>query len=766
MRKKVSAILASALIAIGTLQEPVQACGPFFDSNDYVFTLHPDIPLSKYAKGNIGVIPKTVARSYLVVTWRYLNNLPLTDAEQKSIVALWESRLLHGVYDGSEFGISEDSDNSSKWIDFHKTIGKPLKESNIFGYKYVDSGSLYINFLNCPGAAFDFAAKTGSEVSKMFGANSKELAEWVKGQDDVFCNCSGNDTKLPVQVEGLNPKFKAYRDYQIACAHFYARDYEKARAEFDKIAEDKSSPFSYLGSYLAIRSLVREATTKAKVDTALMMLAEKRINDLLGKAGSLESALKTLLDFVKFHSNSDGTLAHFNNVLSSNSAGKNAGLCLSDYTFLYSKILDEVYDDWVDMAKDPSTKRWAEHERLAKAGEMSDWILTMQTNLPEARTHAIAKWNQTHKTAWLMASIRFMNGNDGNAIKLIDEAKKLPSNSPAYQHVQFEIARMLTQAGKTDEARTLIDRMLGNKTQSLGPSTKNHFINQRLMVCKTFAEFSKFALQRPACVEGGGDAAELPENFEKAEESNSYPVLEPAFSQSTARFLSSAVPQSLLMTATSMALPKRMVADAAQALWVRAFLLGDSGSLPAVSAKLKASYPKMAPQLVAYDKAATPAEKNFTAALLMLKNPGMRPYITADYGRVTPINEIDDFQDNWWNSSQLNVPKAGEGVAERFDEARSYMTCLSPKEKADGLAENKKILDLGPSSAALSKYVLAYWKNNPKDTRIPEALHLCVRASKFGEKNAISTKYSKECFQVLHRHFPKSTWTNQTEYYY
>lgn len=765
MDKRVSVLLASALIAIGTVQSPTLACGPFFASNDYVYTLHPDFPLPKFAKGNIGVLPKNIARSYMVAAWRYLNGAPLTESEQTSMVALWETRLAHGAVNTAAYGFSEDSDNSSQWIEFRKAIGKPLKDGNIFGYKYIDSGSLYINFLNCPSTAFEFAAKTGQQVSKEFGPNSKEFNEWIKGQDDVFCNCSGNQTKFPAPAEGLSPKFKAYRDYQIACAHFYGREYEKARAEFDKIAQDKDSPFSYLGSYLAVRSLVREATTQASVDSALLAEAEKRINDLLNKASTFDSALKALLSFVKFHSNTDSTLAELNNKLNSNASGANAGAYLSDYTFLYSNIIGEVFDDWVDMGKDPSAQRWSKHERIAKAGEMSDWILTMQTNLPEAKKHAISKWNQTHKLPWLIASMRYLTPSDAEAAKLMNEAKMVSASSPAYQHLQYELSRLLAQSKKSDEARAIIDKIFENKSVILAPSSKNYFINQRLMVCKSFAEFTRFALQRPSCVEAGGDAAEVPEEFEKTEQSKNYPSLEPAFTPATARFFSSAVPQNLLMSLLSLPLSKRLNADATQALWVRAFLLGDNAALNVVSPKLKALGPRFAAQLAVYEKASSQTEKNFAAALMILKNPGMRPYIEADYGRATPINEIDDYQNNWWNSADLKVPEQEE-PGEHFGDAKYYLTCLNPKEKADGLVENKRLLELGPSSAALSKYVLAYWKTNPKDNRIPEALHLCVKASKFGEKNATSTKYSKECFQVLHRNFPKNTWTNQTEYYY
>src|ERR1700722_15763347 len=123
-RQKIALLLlVSTLLSNVLLSFPTRACGPFFDDPDFSYTLHPDIPLSKYAAGNLAVLKQTTARSYLVVAWRYLSGIPLSQAEQKAVISLWEQRLDNG---------QADSDKAIKtWTDARKHFGIKA-ESNYF----------------------------------------------------------------------------------------------------------------------------------------------------------------------------------------------------------------------------------------------------------------------------------------------------------------------------------------------------------------------------------------------------------------------------------------------------------------------------------------------------------------------------------------------------------------------------------------------------------------------------------------------------------
>src|SRR5436190_907689 len=90
-------LLTVLLVLICVLLRPLPAvaCGPF--SLDAVFTsvVHPEFPLEKFARGEIGVVQPTYARSYLVAAYRHLSGIGFSEAEQKQLVTLWQERLDH-----------------------------------------------------------------------------------------------------------------------------------------------------------------------------------------------------------------------------------------------------------------------------------------------------------------------------------------------------------------------------------------------------------------------------------------------------------------------------------------------------------------------------------------------------------------------------------------------------------------------------------------------------------------------------------------------
>jgi len=88
-------LIALALIASTSLLLPQssQACGPFFSDTIFVYTKHPDFPLERFAKGQLGVLRPSYARSYLFAAYRNLTNAAFSDAEQAALKSLWEDRL-------------------------------------------------------------------------------------------------------------------------------------------------------------------------------------------------------------------------------------------------------------------------------------------------------------------------------------------------------------------------------------------------------------------------------------------------------------------------------------------------------------------------------------------------------------------------------------------------------------------------------------------------------------------------------------------------
>jgi hypothetical protein len=761
--KKVLALVV--LVSTVILQMPTFACGPFFDEVDFSYTLHPDIPFSKFAGGNIGILKSTMARSYLVIAWRYLNGTPLSAAEKKAAVDLWELRL--GGLDGND-----SKDMSQEWVEQSKKFGAAAANNSIYPNKSFNGKEAFFSYLNCPDDAFTTAIKTAQQLSSQFGVSSPEFKDWLNAQNKVFCNCSGGspvDQSMPAPLgSAANAKLKPYRDYQIASANFYAGNFDQAKADFEKIAQDPASPFRSLGTYLAIRSEVRKALLTEKTDNALLASAEKQAKAMLSdkSQSSLHAALQDLLAFVRFKLEPKERFGELAKILVTSGEGKNLSDNLGDFTMLF----DNLTGDSDGGPNVTDAEKIVNREFIRNSGELGDWLLTFQAKdgkPADATKHAIDKWKQTHKAPWLVAALSLVDSKNPDCAKLLDDARAVAKNSPAYLDLQYHILRLSGSANK-EQARQKCEELMADKSLDMGPSARNELTNLRLAFSKDFTDFCRFALQRPASIDSGYLVEEIPNDYKVMESASTYKLFPPTFSYSTANFFNALVPlNSLLSLKDNANIPKPLKADVLQALWTRAFLLKDDKAMAAVSPSLKQAMPALSPMLAAYEKAGSPEEKNFAGAFMLLSNPGMRPIITGGQLRQTEFNHIDDYQDNWWQKENFAVQKKGtEYDPVKDQDAQSYAACLSKTDATTGAAEVKKLTALGPAPAVMCDAILAYARKAPQDQRVPQALALAVKATHFGESGPASKKGSKECFTLLHSKYPKNPWTVKTPYYY
>ena len=61
---------------------------------------------------------------------------------------------------------------------------------------------------------------------------------------------------------------------------------------------------------------------------------------------------------------------------------------------------------------------------------------------------------------------------------------------------------------------------------------------------------------------------------------------------------------------------------------------------------------------------------------------------------------------------------------------------------------------------------LPWARAHREDPRVPEALHLCVRATRLGMTGPDTSAFSRRAFQLLHARYPKSEWAEKTKYWY
>ena len=270
-RKIVVLLLVSSLITF--VPRTANACGPFFTDAIFVFQKHPDLPLESFARGRIGVLQPTYARSYLVAAYRNLTGASLSEDEVKGISGLWNERL------SSDWSYE---DWLKKWRDARSKVPGVGEGTDISVYRDREKPREYESFLNCQEDAFQNAIATLGERARTFGADSAAVRNWVAAQDIVFSNCGGG-AQLPQALPETDALSRADRAYQIAAANFYATKFDDATKQFDAIAGDASSPWRTIAPYLAARALLRKGSLAAEPEPGKAALAdaEKRLKSII-----------------------------------------------------------------------------------------------------------------------------------------------------------------------------------------------------------------------------------------------------------------------------------------------------------------------------------------------------------------------------------------------------------------------------------------------------------------------------------------------------
>ena len=81
----------------------------------------------------------------------------------------------------------------------------------------------------------------------------------------------------------------------------------------------------------------------------------------------------------------------------------------------------------------------------------------------------------------------------------------------------------------------------------------------------------------------------------------------------------------------------------------------------------------------------------------------------------------------------------------------------------------RELQDLRKSASGpnyLTDVVLKWAKKKSGDPRIPHALHLAVRSTRYGCTDKDTTNYSRQAFKLLHSRYPQSKWAKRTPHYF
>lgn len=741
--RSIGSLALVALLLLDVL--PGQACGPFFPQAVFTHKLHPDFPLENYALGDLGIVQKTYARSYLFVAYRYLTGRNLDPEEQAAVVSLWQERLNSAWPDHRQW--------IKDWQAARKQVsgvgaGPAIRDT------FRDFKQRYW-YANCLEDTFHSAVAALNERIRRFGTDSEAIREWVAGQDAVLLNCADKET-IPAPLSAdADPLLRADRAYQIAAAHFYAGHFDIAEKLFRDIAADRGSPWSGIAPYLAIRSLVRRATLTSESEGAernLLRRAALEIQTLLQdqRSKDIHDAAHRLSAVIRLRAEPAERLNELAREILKKDSAKTLKQDLSDYTWLLDRIQPPV-----------------------RVSDLTDWILTYQASGAPALDHALARWRETKSSHWLLVLLDKSQAGQAHVEDALAQAATVKPNSPAYLTIAYHRLRLLEEMGRSEQARKLADQLLSEAQSLSSPSALNLLLARRFRLARNLEEFLKYAPRIAALVAFGEDS-------ERANETASPYAGRAYFDQDAADALSRAFPLRMLKDAAlKTLLPPELRRDLLLATWVRAVLLGDEQTEREIGPTLQRTAPELREALRSYARAPNADAKKFAAAYLILRHPGLRPYVESGVGRTTALNRIDDYRDNWWcaldeilgtNISLDNVAwrvqtrSPVQGSPARLKAAAPKFLSAEQIRLAD--AEQARLMKIAAAPSYLGEHVIEWAKKHPADPRSAEALHLTVKATRFGCTDQRSGAISRAAFELLHRRFPQSEWTRKTPYWY
>lgn len=795
-------IILSAFILLCCLATPPngETCGPYFPEVIFTYPTHPDLPLEKFVRGNVGIVLPTWERRFLVIAYRNMNQHPLAQEEVANLLDSWY--VHRDASDASEThgSVKDWAAERAKYPDSNKQM---LDDMN--SYEYASSG-----WRKCSDDAFKTAVLTLHDRVKRYGTESQDFRDWLNGQDTVFANCDSDVKLVPAELApDRKPMLRADRAYQIAAAHFYIGNYDDAAQRFDAIARDNSSQWQYIGNYLVARSLIRKGVTEIewqpdKLDIPVLQEAERRLQAVLQdpKEKQLHGAAEDMLGYLAYRLHPGPRMRELASVLSGPKPDPRIGQDITDFTWLLDRSAEDATPDFGGKPGTPEYDqkymKWRQEQfqLSAKANEnvdLIDWIRTVQaTERPDAVQHAIERWRATRSTTWLVAAMMKVQPDDPATPELLAASATVQKRSSTFLTVTYHRVRLLQARQERKRAREVVDVAL--RHSDLPPSSRNMFMSQRIALATSLADLAA-NVGIPAvrddyydidssvelCWETRGKDPNSETSFDCRKGAYGSQWLEngtPRLDDVGASVLNRRMPLNLLAdSALFPKLPTSIREKLLVATWTRAVLLDDPATAKRVESELVKAIPQFKNYAASYDSAATQQDRAFAMQFALLHFPGMRPFVLPGSPRTEPVAKIESFRDNWWCEDagtalerhpyfEGNVNP--DGTLKAYPPPRAdFPTFLDESQKTRATRESEQLLKLGPGWHYLASGVLTYAKAHPEDPRIPEALHYAVRSSRYGCGTVKKgPNVSREAFKLLHSRYGNTDWAKKTKYWF
>ena len=416
--------------------------------------------------------------------------------------------------------------------------------------------------------------------------------------------------------------------------------------------------------------------------------------------------------------------------------------------------------------------------------DLTDWILTLQTEDAGAYAHALSRWRDTDSRAWLAIALIKADKSSPHINDLMRDAEAVGRDAPEFPTVAHELVRLKVAFGKKEAARNLVNEVISHSSELLPRSALNQFLEQRGQLAENLTDFLKYAQRKPAAFSDYGRYGSLndllkigkaswdsefsdqtKEEYEQETEDKYKDLLawDERFilDDETVDILNWHFPlETLVVAARDQALPSYLQRQLVLVGWTRAILLQRDELALRIAPEVIRLAPEISSVFGSYLEARTPSERNHAALFVLLKFPSLSPFVAGGLPSFETSEQIDYyFESSWWCA----LPTTEYRDSHEVPKVVRKPEFLTAKQLEAAVTERNRLSDIGDGKPYLGKLVLQWARTSPADPRIPEALFIAFNANGTYKYGCGSWEHDEHIQQetetILRKRYPMSSWT-------